>query len=111
MTRIRFNRFARSVTTLGLKRIRRKYIDVVHRDENIAEIVLHNAAGNNDVNVQFLEELDHVLGAITERWSLRTVLLRSLVPGTFSKGDVTDDVSYLTHTYLRTGSGGIWIVE
>ena len=111
MTWIRFNRLARFVTTLGVKRVRRKYIDVVDRDEHIAEIVLHNTAGNNDVNVQFLEELDHVLGVLTERWTLRAVLLRSLVPGTFSKGDVTDDVLYLTHTCLRTGSGGIWIME
>lgn len=75
----------RNVTTLGLKRIRRKYVDYF-TENGIAIVSLNHPEKRNPIDIQCLEELSYVLGTLTEKWDLRSVLIKSAVAGTFSTG-------------------------
>lgn len=87
----------RSVTTLSVKRIRRKFVDIESEGNGIAIVALSNAERRNCVNVQLLEELNYVLTDLSEKWNLRSVLLKSKVPGMFSTGTATLFEYFFSH--------------
>lgn len=79
--------FLRSITTIGVKRIRKKYVELIDSQiDDAAIIALNNPQGRNCVNVQLLEELNYLLAELSEQWSLRSVVLKSSVEGCFSMG-------------------------
>ena len=86
MTRAFLKAFWRPVTTLSVKRIRRRFVEIAKEENDVAQIALTNAPGRNCVNVQLLEELSYVLSTLSEKWNLRSVIIKSAVRDVFSSG-------------------------